>query len=193
MRKPGESDRQLAERTRNGDDRAFRVLVERHQQGAFAVALGLVHDRDDALDICQEAFVRAHRGLAGFDGRAQFFTWLYRIVHNLAIDHLRKRRVQTVHLGDAERNLAAEECIAFNPARKLGNEQLRERLTEALEKLSPSHRSVLVMREVQGLSYKQIAEATGCAIGTVMSRLFHARRNLQRELLPDREAFDLAA
>jgi RNA polymerase sigma-70 factor (ECF subfamily) len=193
MRKPTESDRELAERTRNGDDNAFRALVEKHQQGAFAVALGIVHDRDDALDICQEAFVRAYRGMAGFDGRSQFFTWLYRIVHNLAIDHLRKRRVQTVHLGDAERNLAADECISFNPARNLGNEQLRERLTQALEKLSPSHRSVLLMREVQGLSYKQIAEATGCAIGTVMSRLFHARRNLQRELLPDLEAFDLAA
>lgn len=193
MRKTGESDRQLVERTKGGDQAAFRALVERHQQGAFAVALGMVHDRDDALDICQEAFVRAYRGISGFDGLAQFFTWLYRIVHNLAVDHLRKRRIQTVSLGDAERTLATEEGVYHNPTRRLCNEQLRERLLEALEKLTPSHRSVLVLREVQGLSYKQIAEASGCAIGTVMSRLFHARKNLQRELEFDEDVMELAA
>src|SRR5262245_42401277 len=94
-------DHQLVEQARKGDQAALRVLVEKYQRKAFAVALGIVRDRDDALDICQEAFLRAYKGLDSFDGDAQFFTWLYRIVHNLAIDHVRRRRFQTVSLDDS--------------------------------------------------------------------------------------------
>ena len=96
------SDVQLVERARGGDAKAFRALVERHQRKAFAVALGLLRHREDAMDVCQEAFLRAHRSLASFDGDAQFFTWLYRIIYNLCIDQLRRRRFEQVSIDDAD-------------------------------------------------------------------------------------------
>ena len=179
MRNDARSDQQLVDQARKGDQNAFRVLVEKYQRKAFAVALGVVRDQDDAKDICQEAFLRAYRGLDNFDGEAQFFTWLYRIVHNLAIDHLRKQRVSMTPLEDAERTVPAEDHVDINPIRKLANGRLRERIQAALGKLTPAHRSVLMLREIEGLSYKEIAQVAGVPIGTVMSRLARARERLQ--------------
>ncbi len=193
MRKDARSDQQLVDQARRGDQTAFRALVEKYQRKVFAVALGIVRDSDDAKDLCQEAFLRAYRGLDRFDGDAQFFTWIYRIVHNLAIDHLRKQRAPALPLEGTERVIAAEDHVDINPLRKLASRRLGERIQAALATLTPAHRSVLVLREIEGLSYKEIAEVMECSIGTVMSRLFHARKNLQRELGLEREAMDLAA
>ena len=183
MRNDLRSDEQLVEKARKGDQAAFRVLVEKYQGKAFSVALGIVRDHDDALDICQDAFLRAYRGLDAFDGQSQFFTWLYRIVHNLAIDLLRRRRFQTVSLDDADKAVPiADSSPDSDPERNLSRQNLCDRLNEGLAALSPVQRAVLTLREVQGLSYKEIAEAVGCSIGTVMSRLFHARKSLLKAL-----------
>lgn len=183
MRNDARSDQQLVDQARNGDHTAFRVLVEKYQRKAFAVALGIVRDHDDALDICQEAFLRAHRGFDNFDGDSQFFTWLYRILHNLAIDHLRRRRFQTVSLDDEENVIPlADNSLDGDPERNLSRQRLAADLDEGLAALSPVQRTVLILREMQGLSYKEIAEKVGCSIGTVMSRLFHARKKLLKAI-----------
>jgi RNA polymerase sigma-70 factor (ECF subfamily) len=158
-----------------------------------------VHDPDDARDICQEAFLKAHKNLATFEGGAQFFTWLYRIVTNLCIDHLRKKRGQQVEFDDAQSHSEPDEGgiaphrTGFDPARALSDKELREHISAALAQLSPSHRAVLVMREVEGLSYQEMADALGCSIGTIMSRLFHARKKMQTMLLEYRRAATPAA
>jgi RNA polymerase sigma-70 factor (ECF subfamily) len=160
----------------------------------------MVHDHDDARDICQEAFLKVHRNIAGFEGDAQFFTWLYRIVMNLCIDHLRRRRGEKVEFDDAQATadagddagIAPRRC-GFDPGRALHDKELRARLRDALARLTPSHRAVLVMREVDGLSYKEMADVVGCSIGTVMSRLFHARKKMQKMLLEYHDAAEPAA
>jgi RNA polymerase sigma-70 factor (ECF subfamily) len=193
-------ERKLVDEARRGDPGAFRELVKRYQRRAYAVALGMVHDHDDARDICQEAFLKVHKNLAGFEGDAQFFTWLYRIVMNVSIDLLRKRRGEKVEFDDTRAVDDADDDTGiaprrtgFDPGRALHDKELRSRLREALAKLSPSHRAVLVMREVDGLSYKEMADIVGCSIGTVMSRLFHARKKMQKMLLEYRDTAETAA
>jgi RNA polymerase sigma-70 factor (ECF subfamily) len=150
----------------------------------------MVHDADDARDICQDAFLKVHRSLATFEGDAQFFTWLYRIVMNLCIDHLRKKRGERVEFDDAEMNQESNDDTGiaprrtgFDPQRALADKELRKQLHAALAQLTPAHRAVLLMREVEGLSYQEMAEQAGCSIGTIMSRLFHARKKMQKMLL----------
>lgn len=189
-----DDDRRLVVAARKGDREAFRTLVERHQRRVFAVALALLKNREDALDIVQETFLRAHRGLDGFDGDSQLFTWLYRIAHNLCIDHLRRRRFETVQLDERIEVPDERDQLDTDPVRNIMNDELRGKILAALDKLTPAHREVLLLREVEGLSYKEIADATDCNIGTVMSRLFHARKNLERHLRDaDPRALDLAA
>ena len=188
-------ERRLIVAAKQGDRDAFRALVEKHQRRAYAVALGVLHDPDDARDVCQEAFLKAHRNLVNFEGEAQFFTWLYRIVMNLCIDHLRKRRHQRVEFDEAIAGDEAEDDtgispqrLGFDPERALTDKDLRGHIWRALGQLSPVHRAVLVMREVEGLSYQEMADQVGCSIGTIMSRLFHARKKMQKMLLDYRAA-----
>jgi RNA polymerase sigma-70 factor, ECF subfamily len=181
-----EHDALLIQRAQQGDRQAFRELVDRHQRRAFAIALGLVRDEQDAREIVQEAFVRVFRGLDGFNGSSSFFTWLYRIVKNLAIDLLRRpsRRDAELVEGDADELLEPlfGELRLDDPAQTLARRQLADRIGRALETLPPYHRGVIVMREVEGMSYEEMAEAMGVSKGTIMSRLYHARRKLQRAL-----------
>jgi RNA polymerase sigma-70 factor (ECF subfamily) len=182
-------DRELVLAAQRGDRDAFKALFERHHRRAYALALGMVRHPDDALDIVQDAFIKAHRYLDKFEGSASFYTWLYRIVMNLAIDHLRKnRRVHPVELD--ENTLEADESdpllpriLGGNPSRALIDKQIRVRIDLALDELSDNHRAVIVMRELDGLSYEEMAQAMNCSKGTIMSRLFHARRNMQKRLL----------
>jgi RNA polymerase sigma-70 factor, ECF subfamily len=194
MRNHARSDQELVGQAKKGDQAAFRVLVEKYQRRAFAVALAIVRDRDDATDICQEAFLRAWRALDSFDGDAQFYTWLYRILHNLAIDHLRRRRFQAVSLDDEENVMPLADCsLDGDPERNLARRRLVASLDEGLQSLSAVQRTVLVLREVQGLSYQEIADTVGCSIGTVMSRLFHARKNLLKAIEAKHGALELLA
>jgi RNA polymerase sigma-70 factor (ECF subfamily) len=195
------ADAQLVERVRRGDQQAFRTLVERYQRKVYSLALGFLHDPDEARDTAQEAFLKVHRHLSSFQGTASFYTWLYRITVNLCIDQTRKAgRGSQVEFDDrlahSEAGNPADELspqrLGFDPARALHNKELRQRITAALEQLSEAHRAVLLLREVDGLSYKEIADTMECAEGTVMSRLFHARKKMQ-ELLreyaePSKEA-----
>jgi RNA polymerase sigma-70 factor (ECF subfamily) len=182
-----EQDRRLILRAQAGDSGAFRLLIERHQRRVFAIALGLVRDEQDAREIAQEAFLRVHKGLPQFHGGSSFFTWLYRIVTNLSIDLMRKpsRREAELHFAleveDGESVLLpAADADPYDVVRR---GELSARIYEALEQLPPYHRGVILMREVEGMSYEEMAEAMQVSKGTIMSRLFHARKKLQRALL----------
>lgn len=191
-RPPGDAidDRELVARAQKGDRDAFRGLFERYSRRAYSLAFGVVRNPDDALDVVQDAFIKAHRHLDKFEGQASFYTWLYRIVMNLAIDHLRKhRRHKAVDFTDAaveEGGLGEDSLIprivGGNPGRALMDKEIRDRIAAALDELSDNHRAVLVMRELEGMSYEEMAQAMGCSKGTIMSRLFHARRNMQKRL-----------
>lgn len=182
-------DRELILRAQHGDQTAFRRLVERHQRRAFAIAMGLVRDENDARELVQDAFLRVYRSLHSFQGGSSFFTWLYRIVTNLAIDLMRKpgRRDAELH----ESQAAADEPTDFplvsridgaDPIDVIRRREIAGRIQTALEALPPYHRGVILMREVEGMSYEEMAEAMGVSKGTIMSRLFHARQKLQRAL-----------
>lgn len=180
-------DRALIERAKQGERGAFRELVERHQRRAHAVALSLVRDENDAREVVQEAFLRVHKGLPTFQHGSSFFTWLYRIVANLAIDVIRKP-------GRAVEDLEAPETFdestfpllsrleGSDPLDVVHRRQLGERIGVALDALPSYHRGVILMRELEGMSYEEMAEAMGVSKGTIMSRLFHARQKLQRAL-----------
>ncbi len=190
-RAEAEEDRGLIEAARQGDAAAFRKLVERHQRRAYTVALNLVRDPNDAREIVQEAFLRVYRGLATFQGGSSFFTWLYRIVTNLAIDVMRKpgRGVEEFDEGHASTEAPDEADYPLlsridgaDPVDVLHRLELSAKLTSALEALPPYHRGVILMREVDGMSYDEMAQAMGVSKGTIMSRLFHARQKLQKAL-----------
>jgi RNA polymerase sigma-70 factor, ECF subfamily len=170
-------------RAQRGDGGAFRELVERHRRRAFAIAIGLVRDEEDALEIVQEAFFRVYRGLYAFNGAASFFTWLYRIVKNLSIDLMRRPAWQR-ELALDEVDGGFDACMdEADPADMLRRREIADRISEALAALPPYHRGVILMREIEGMSYEEMAEAMGVSKGTIMSRLFHARKKLQRALI----------
>ena len=141
----------------------------------------------------QEAFIKAHRHIGKFEGTSSFYTWLYRIVMNLAIDHIRRtKRVKNVDFNDALSHQEAESVgedsllphiLDENPGKTLIRKEMREHISTALAELSDNHRAVLIMREMEGMSYEEMAQAMKCSKGTIMSRLFHARRNMQKRLL----------
>ena len=188
------TDEELVEEVRRGEPSAFRRLVERHYQKVFGLAMGMVRNRDDALDLTQETFLHVHRSLRGFRFSAKFSTWLYRIVTNLCIDHFRRlgRSPQTIELPPmAESDEAPMEWpdpAAERPDDAMHRSELRQALERAFDQLSPPHRAVMVLRELEGLSYEEIAAVLGCSLGTVMSRLHYARKRLQVLLAPYRPA-----
>jgi RNA polymerase sigma-70 factor (ECF subfamily) len=182
-------DRDLVESARKGDRDAFRTLFDRYHRRAYALAFGVLRNQDDALDVVQDAFIKAHKYLDKFEGNSSFYTWLYRIVMNLAIDHLRKhRRVRPVELDEAQLegvegdDSLLPKMLGGHPGRALLDKEIRARIDQALGELSENHRAVLVMRELEGLSYEEMAQAMNCSKGTIMSRLFHARKNMQKRL-----------
>jgi RNA polymerase sigma-70 factor, ECF subfamily len=185
-------DLTLVRRARSGDQRAFRLLVERYQKKVYTVALGMVKDPEEALDVAQEAFVKVHRYLGHFKGDSSFYTWLYRITTNVCIDVLRRRsgsRTDSVEYDDsveldlAEANLGAlGSQLDSDPSRAVLRRELGEKLEEALGQLPEKHRAILLLRELEGMSYEDLARTLDIPKGTVMSRLFHARAKVQRLL-----------
>ena len=181
-------DRELVGKAQRGDQNAFRALVERYQRRVFQLALGMVKDADEAMDIAQETFVRVHRYLPSFKGDSSFFTWTYRIATNLCLDAARKKsRSEPVDARDedeAEIEAAMDPVSSAlaGPQRATLNAELRDKLEEALQSLSENHRSILLLREIDGLSYEELARVLGIRKGTVMSRLFHARLKMQKKL-----------
>ena len=185
-------DLTLVRRARSGDQRAFGLLVERYQKKVYAVALGMVKDAEEAMDVSQEAFVKVHRYLDRFKGDSSFYTWLYRITTNTCIDVLRRRGVNssdsveyddTVEIDLAEANLGLLGTqLDASPSRSLLRRELGEKLEEALAQLPEKHRAILLLRELEGMSYEDLSRTLDIPKGTVMSRLFHARAKVQRLL-----------
>lgn len=185
-----DDDLALVQRARDGDMDAFRTLVVRYQRKVYAVALGIVKDADMAWDVSQDVFVRVHRGLDGFKGESSFFTWLFRIATHVSIDSVRKERltqrdevdeVKETDLEDAGEGILAT-ALGNDPRETLLRRELAAKMEAALATLPEKHRTILVLREIEGLSYEELAERLGIHKGTVMSRLFHARKKMQAAL-----------
>lgn len=186
-------DHTLVEAAKGGDRRAFQLLFERYERKVYAVAHGFLRNPEDALDVVQDAFIKVYRYLPNFEGQSSFYTWLYRIAANLCIDHLRRNtRKKDVefddrirHDGDPESSAGVDALPASllgSPGEAVENKEILAAVEDSLKYLSDKHRAVIVMRELQGLSYADMAKAMGCSKGTIMSRLFHARRNMQKLL-----------
>lgn len=180
-------DWNLVVSAQNGNLQAFDELVTRHRSRIFAMIRNMTRNEAEAWDLSQEVFIKAWSALPRFEARARFSTWLYRIAHNLVCDWARKRKIESAgELNDeifcAERIDAASTTTPNttpSPDDALAGNELRVKIEAALTKLSNDHRQVVVLKDVQGLAYKEIAEVMDCSIGTVMSRLHHARKNLQ--------------
>jgi RNA polymerase sigma-70 factor (ECF subfamily) len=184
------TDQVLVERAKRGDAIAFSELVTRHYRRALRVAYGLLKSTDDAEDVVQDAFARVHLRLGSFEGSSAFYTWLYRIVVNLSIDAIRRRqRERRVDLEDdaARDALKAGDGLwprfdDTQPLASVERAQLGSRLRRALAELPEIHQAVILLRELEGMSYEEIARTLHIKKGTVMSRLFHARHSMQQHL-----------
>ncbi len=184
-------DLDLVRRCQAGDNAAFEQLVVRYQRKVYTIALGMVRSPDDAMDIAQETFIKVHRYVANFQGSSSFYTWLYRIIVNLCIDHLRRRNrfasteIDERTMDKAELDgggLLLSSNLGSNPAKSIGRRELAEQIQYAVDRLPPYHRAVILMREVEGMSYSEMAKAMRVSKGTIMSRLHHARQKMQRAL-----------
>ena len=174
-------DADLVARAKTGDVDAFELLVKRYRNEVFALAYHFVRSREQAWDVSQEVFIKAHNALARFRGDASFKTWLMRITANQCKDYLKKRRLETVSFDDSRLAEDAPSHV-LPPDRSLEAEEIGAAVRKALGKLSHKHRTAFILREFEGLSYEEMAGVMNCSIGTVMSRLHHARRKLQKGL-----------
>jgi RNA polymerase sigma-70 factor (ECF subfamily) len=186
---PSEIDeRALIQRCIAGDATAFEPLVEKYRQRVWRLAYQVLHDREEAWDVAQEAFVRAFHSLPSFRGQSAFYTWLFRITVNVATDRHRQRGAQARAFGPER--VSEEEWARTTPDPGGGPEQQaarkeqRERIRSALDALPPKARTIIMLSDVEGLSYREIAEVLNCPIGTVMSRLHNARKRLKVLLGP---------
>jgi RNA polymerase sigma-70 factor, ECF subfamily len=187
---PDVSELDLIKRCQAGQTEAFDELVTRYRTRIFAMIYNMVHNEQDAWDLAQESFVKAWKSIKRFRGRSSFYTWIYRIVMNVTIDWLRKKQVKA---GGAEFDDAIQ-LKEIDPASKtvpkadplpherMERTEVRARIDRAIGQLSPEHRAVILMKEIEEMQYHEIAETLGCSIGTVMSRLFYARKKLQNLL-----------
>ncbi|CAN5561314.1 RNA polymerase sigma factor RpoE [soil metagenome] len=174
----------LLARARQGDTRAFDELVTMHREKIYMHAYQIVRSEDDAMDVAQDTFIRAWRSLAKFDGKASLSSWLYRIATNASIDICRKRQHRPqVELDSGPLNVDAASHTTPSqpeaPGEGMDRSEIKRRVDEAFALLSPEHRAVIVLKEIDDLSYEEIAKRVGCSLGTVMSRLFYARKKLQ--------------
>ena len=191
-RAAGADDRELVKGIQEGDQRAFRVLYERYHRRAYAVAYGVVKNKEDALDVVQDGFVKVHKHIAKFQGTSSFYTWLYRIIMNLSIDHVRRRKnAKGVEYDDRVGREADEvagdgsllpRVMDANPSKTVIRRELLEKIQRALDELPEYHQRVILLREIEGLSYEEMAQTLGVPKGTIMSRLFHARKKMQATL-----------
>lgn len=174
---------EIVQRVLSGDTEAFEALVLEHQNKVYSLALRMVGNEEDARDLAQDAFIRAFSSLSGFRGDSKFSVWLYRLTSNICIDFLRsraKKRTVSMTWTDDEGDDAGELEIPderFSPEAQLERTSVRESVQRGLESLSPQYRQILLLREVDGLSYDEIAQALGIEAGTVKSRIFRARKN----------------
>jgi RNA polymerase sigma-70 factor, ECF subfamily len=176
------ADEALVAHVRAGELHAFDELVRRYRNDVFALSYHFVRSREEAWDISQEVFIKAHRALGRFRGESSFKTWLLRITANQSKDFLKKRRLSTVAFDDTLREGEAP-SPALSPVHELEARELGQAILKALDKLPAKHRLAFVLREFEGMTYEEMAQVMECNLGTVMSRLHHARKKLQKSLL----------
>ena len=191
-----DDDFRLVALAQQGNMSAYDALVTRHRGRIFAMIRNMIHQEADAWDLSQEVFIKAWRALPRFEAKAKFSTWLYRIAHNSVYDWVRKRKIESA--GEFNDEIFERERIdsaSFTtpsgselPDESMAHGELRVKIQIALGKLSAEHREVVILKDVQGLSYKEIAEAMSSTLGTVMSRLFYARQKLQALLKDEYES-----
>jgi len=180
-----ESEMQLIEQARKGNRKAFGKLVEQHMQSAYYAALTFVRNHDDALELSQDAFLRAFRNMKKFRPGAKFYPWFHKILRNLCLTHLRRktRKPDSVPITSEEGDWDFPDQ-APTASERLEREELEEKVWDALEDLSPIDREILLLRDYEEKSYAEIAEALDVPLGTVMSRLFNARSRLRKKMQP---------
>jgi len=180
-----DADRELVIAVQRGDAAAYRGLVERYQNKLYHVIYGMVRNQEDARDLTQDAFIKAFKSISSFRAEAKFYTWIYRIGMNLAIDHLRKRKRRDHTEFDEQiaardsQGQVAEIHQTDSPRKSIERKQIYSAIMSALETLPEQQKQVVLLRELEGLSYKEIADIVGIPEGTVMSRLYYARKKLQ--------------
>ncbi|PYL66464.1 MAG: RNA polymerase subunit sigma [Verrucomicrobia bacterium] len=184
------SDLELVKRCQAGQTEAFDELVIRYRTRVFAMIYNMVHNEQDAWDLAQESFVKAWKSIKRFRRHSSFYTWVYRIVMNVTIDWLRKKQIkgagsefddsiQLKEIDPASRTVPKADPL---PHERMERNEIRAKIDNAIGQLSPEHRAVILMKEIEDMQYHEIAETLGCSIGTVMSRLFYARKKLQNLL-----------
>src|SRR5215211_9147768 len=184
------SELDLVKRCQAGDTEAFDELVIRYRTRVFGMIYNMVHSEQDAWDLAQDSFLKAWKSIGRFRGQSSFYTWVYRIVMNVTIDWLRKKQVKATgaefddaiqfkEIDPASRTVPKPDAL---PHQRMVHGEIRGRIDAAIAQLSPQHRAVILMKEIEDMQYHEIAEALGCSIGTVMSRLFYARKKLQNIL-----------
>jgi RNA polymerase sigma-70 factor, ECF subfamily len=190
LAQPDVSELELVRRCKAGQTDAFDELVTRYRTRVFAMVYNMVHNEQDAWDLAQESFLKAWKSIKRFRGRSSFYTWIYRIVMNVTIDWLRKKQVkgagtefddaiQLTEIDPASKTVPKDDPL---PHQQMERTEIRARIDQAISQLSPEHRAVILMKEIEEMQYREIAEALDCSIGTVMSRLFYARKKLQNLL-----------
>ena len=184
---PGD-DRALVERCQAGDLSAFEPLVEKYRQRVWRLAHNVLRDPEEAWDVAQEAFIRAYQALPSFRGQSAFYTWLFRIVMNVATDRARQRAARGRAFGTERVPEEEWERVMIDqdetPADRAARAEKRARIDQALTTLSEDHRAIIILSDLEGLSYREIAEVLGIPMGTVMSRLHNARKRLKDALGP---------
>jgi RNA polymerase sigma-70 factor (ECF subfamily) len=183
-----DDDREAVRRVQAGDTEAFEPLVEKYKRKVFRLAYQVLRDQEEALDTAQEAFVKAFRALPAFKGDSAFYTWLFRITMNVALDRKRQRSTRTKSLGAEDVPPEEWERTATStdpdPEDVATSVERRERIRKGLDSLSEHHRAIIILSDIEGLQYREIAEVLGIPMGTVMSRLHHARKRLREVLGP---------
>lgn len=184
------SELDLVKRCQAGETEAFDELITRYRTRVFGMIYNMVHSEQDAWDLAQDSFVKAWKSIGRFRAHSSFYTWIYRIVMNVTIDWLRKKQVkgggaefddaiQLTEVDPASQTVPKKEAL---PYEAMERGEIRGRIEKAIAQLSPEQRAAILMKEIEGMQYHEIAEALGCSIGTVMSRLFYARKKLQNLL-----------
>lgn len=191
------ADEQLVKKSLEGDSRAFEQLVVKYQNKIYALAYRYMGNEEDAYDMTQEAFIKAYRSLRSFKGKSSFSTWVYRVVTNVCLDELRRRKRRIIALpldeplATKDGDEVEKEIMDPSPTADILYEQkeLSQYIQNALNQMKPDHKATVILRDVMGFTYEEIAQILNCNVGTVKSRLSRARRELQkklnvRELLP---------
>lgn len=181
-----DSDQVLVDRSQQGDTKAFDVLVLKYQQQVFSLIYRLTSDRQAVEDLAQDIFHNAYRAIRHFQGKSSFFTWLYRITVNTCINFTKQQRLRRM-ITSVEENPYGDVPSPSHeevdgPERALENKQLAGLIEKALTSISEDKRTILILRDIEGLSYEEIAAIMDCPIGTVRSRLFRAREKIQAKL-----------